>query len=93
MLNRLNFLNLTFFLLISFVAPYVSVQGVTLAFSQKPEESSKKLEKDFFDDPNLEDTICLNIDSPILHTHTFPIYIELKPQTVAENLLRPPRFV
>jgi hypothetical protein len=92
MLKRLNFINLTLFILISFVAPYVSTQGVKLAFSQNPEECSKTLEKDFLDVITLDDAFYLKIDSPVLHTHFFPVYIELKPQTVAENVLRPPRI-
>ncbi len=81
MLKRLNFLNLTLFLLISFVAPYISAKGASFAFSQNPEECAKSLEKDFFDDQIF-----------LLLTSSYPTYLELKPQNNPDHLLRPPRF-
>lgn len=92
MLKRLNFLNLTLFLFISFVAPYVSAQGVSLAFSQNPEECTKSLEKDFFDDFSLDEKFFCDDQIFLFLTVSFPNYLELKPQNSPDDLLRPPRF-
>ncbi len=92
MLKRLNFLNLTLFLFISFVAPYVSAKGVSLAFSQNPEECTKSLEKDFFDDFSLDEKFFFDDQIFLFLTVSFPNYLELKPQNSPDDLLRPPRF-
>jgi hypothetical protein len=92
MLKRLNFLNLTLFLLISFVAPYISAKGASLAFSQNPEECSKSVEKDFFDDFSLDEKFFFDDQIFLFLTLSFPNYLELKPQNNPDHLLRPPRF-
>ncbi len=92
MLKRLNFLNLTLFLLISFVAPYISAKGVSFAFSQNPEECAKSLEKDFFDDFSLNEKFIFDDQIFLLLTSSYPTYLELKPQNNPDHLLRPPRF-
>jgi len=92
MLKRINFLNLTLFLFISLVAPYVSAKGVSLAFSQNPEECTKSLEKDFFDDLSLKNLICFENTDILISTLSFPTYLALKPQNAPDDLLRPPRF-
>ena len=92
MLKRLNFVNLTLFLLISFVAPYISAKGVSLAFSQNPEECTKSVEKDFFDNRSLKNLICFENTDILISTLSFPTYLALKPQNAPDDLLRPPRF-
>jgi hypothetical protein len=92
MLKRLNFLNLTLFLLISFVAPYISAKGASLAFSQNPEECSKSVEKDFFDNLGVKHLVSFGNTNLIILTLSFPTYLALKPQNSPDDFLRPPRF-
>jgi hypothetical protein len=92
-MKSIIFLYIILFLLISFVAPYASAKGETLVFSPNPEECSKSVEKDFFDDLSSIKIKPFEYEKILILTLEFPIYLALKPQNFPDDFLRPPRFI
>lgn len=88
MLKILNVITVLLFVLVASAAPYVSAKGAALAFAQNPEERTAQ-------GANLEEEIHHTTSCSIYIVSvevivTYPQVIQLKPQQVLYDILKPP---
>lgn len=88
MLRVLNIIVVMLFALVASAAPYVSAKGAALAFAQNPEERTSQ-------GANLEEEIhqTTSYSFYIVSVElivTYPQVIQLKPQQVLYDILKPP---
>lgn len=89
MLKVFNVISILLFVLVASAAPYVSAKGAALAFAQNPEERTAQGAN------NLEEEIHHTTAHSIYIVSvevivTYPQVIQLKPQQVLYDVLKPP---
>jgi len=88
MLNVLNFLTAVLFVLVVSVTPYATAKGAAVSFAENPEDSTST-------NSNFKEEIH-HSGIPAIFIHliafdcSFPHYLDLKPQYVVNDVLKPP---
>lgn len=86
----LNVFILVLFIAIAALAPFVTAKESSFSFNKTAEECSESFEKDLLEKAFHKEFALSIIKLPFVLTNSFPSLINLKPQLVGDDFLRPP---